>query len=375
MQFSRLEKTEKKIVFYAEGRSDWSHFSGLISELIKKKYDVVYLTSQIDDPILEAETCGLKTYYIGAGTARTILFSSINAVLFIMTLPDIGTFHLKRSHHNVKYVYIFHSIVSTHAAYQKDAFRAFDVIFCVGPHHSKEFEELHRLDGITNQSLFNYGYNRLDAIAHKKKYSLQKPQFRGKHVLLLAPTWGTNSITNICLKQIISVLIDEYHIIFRPHPMSFSTEKLKIKETLDSYGKHPNFSFDTDILSEKTLMHADLMISDWSGAAFEYSFGLERPVLFINVPKKVRNYALNRHTSPIFEDTMRFVVGSVLNLDQLENIKPAVENLINNKKSFELKIRRERKRCIYNFGESSMVGANELMRILNVHKDAEVLNQ
>ena len=31
------------------------------------------------------------------------------------------------------------------------------------------------------------------------------------------------------------------------------------------------------------------MVSDWSGAALEYSFGLKKPVIFLDLPKKVNN--------------------------------------------------------------------------------------
>ena len=31
------------------------------------------------------------------------------------------------------------------------------------------------------------------------------------------------------------------------------------------------------------------MVSDWSGVAMEFAFGLERPVLFIDVPRKTNN--------------------------------------------------------------------------------------
>ena len=31
------------------------------------------------------------------------------------------------------------------------------------------------------------------------------------------------------------------------------------------------------------------MISDWSGSAYEFAFGTLKPVIFVDVPKKVNN--------------------------------------------------------------------------------------
>ena len=35
-----------------------------------------------------------------------------------------------------------------------------------------------------------------------------------------------------------------------------------------------------------SLYQSDLMISDWSGVAFEYAFAFNKPVIFCDVPKK-----------------------------------------------------------------------------------------
>ena len=59
----------------------------------------------------------------------------------IMTMPDLETFHIKRSKsHPVHYIYMFHSMVSTHLVYRKSAFDNYDTIFCVGEHHLDEIQ-------------------------------------------------------------------------------------------------------------------------------------------------------------------------------------------------------------------------------------------
>ena len=38
-----------------------------------------------------------------------------------------------------------------------------------------------------------------------------------------------------------------------------------------------------------TIFEADLMITDWSGIAYEYAYTTCKPVLFIDTPMKIMN--------------------------------------------------------------------------------------
>ncbi|MNG16310.1 hypothetical protein D3C84_1002110 [compost metagenome] len=49
------------------------------------------------------------------------------------------------------------------------------------------------------------------------------------------------------------------------------------------------FRLDEDGDGNASLLSSDIMLSDWSGAALEFAFGLERPVIFADVPRKVLN--------------------------------------------------------------------------------------
>ena len=51
------------------------------------------------------------------------------------------------------------------------------------------------------------------------------------------------------------------------------------------------------------------MITDWSGIAFEYAFALLKPILFIDVPPKVRNPDYHEVSSPPLEVALRAEFG------------------------------------------------------------------
>ncbi len=136
-KFESLEQNERQIVFYSENKNSLFIFESLINELVNThNCNICYVTSSKDEPILKNLNKKIKTFCIGEGIARTKFFLNLKADILIMTMPDLETFHIKRSKiYPVHYVYIFHSMISTHLGYRKEAFDHFDSIFCVGNYH------------------------------------------------------------------------------------------------------------------------------------------------------------------------------------------------------------------------------------------------
>src|SRR5688500_7725782 len=136
--FQRLDESFRRLVFYSESAADWPHLGPVVEELGARGCPVTYLSSDLTDPGLALAGPMFRSFFIGSGSTRTILFRSIDCRHFVMTLPDLERFHLKRSVAPVHYVYLFHSLNSTHTSYRQGAFDAYDTILCVGPHHIEE---------------------------------------------------------------------------------------------------------------------------------------------------------------------------------------------------------------------------------------------
>ena len=66
----------------------------------------------------------------------------------------------------------------------------------------------------------------------------------------------------------------------------------------DDVGQSIPERFEQNVAGHDSLLASDVMISDWSGAALEYAFGLEKPVLFIDMPKKINNPEHDRIDCP-----------------------------------------------------------------------------
>ena len=360
--FDKQSEEFREVVFYSEGSADWPHLGPVIKELLKAGQKVSYLSSEKDDIAFDLDHENFKCFFIGNGAIRTLLFFSIKAKIFIMTLPDLETYHLKKSKYAVHYIYIYHSINSTHMVYREHAFDAYDTIFCVGDHHKKEIRETEKVYGLPEKNLVNHGYGKLDDLIQKTRR--KKTSLFGKKILL-APSWGTCSIieNNFSFEIIKLILESSYDLTVRLHPMTVRHHP-KLKSQLENdFKEYRNFKIESNMNNNSSLYEADVLITDWSGISCEYAFVTKKPVLFLDTPKKINNSNYKKIKRKCLEDEIRFEIGEVLRMDQIEDIPKTIERLISQKNFFQKKIEKAQDSYIYNLGESAKVASLEILKI------------
>ena len=332
--FQRLPQSYRKIVFYAEDQQSQNYISDLVFELtLKKNETVCYLASDINGSIfdLAEKNSRLKVFYIGLGIIRTLTFINLRADLLITTMPDLQTYHLKKSIiYDVHYLYIFHALVSTHSNYRKGAFDNFDTIFCVGPHHLREIRETENIYKLNKKNLFRDGYRPLEyLIKEKSSYSNKDKDNFGDKIVLLAPSWGENSILEYCGTSVINYLLDSNNEVYlRLHPMTQNLNPELVYKIKDEFINIENFHLEEEISDRITLFKSDILITDWSGIGLEYAFGLLKPVIFVDTPKKNNNPESHLLTNEPIEKTIRSKIGKVIAVENLHNINSVIENTI-----------------------------------------------
>jgi CDP-glycerol glycerophosphotransferase (TagB/SpsB family) len=317
----------------------------------------------------------IQSFYIGSGMMRTLLFSSLKARVMIMTMPDLENYYIKRSKvYPVHYIYVFHNMASTHMVFRTGAYDHYNTIFCVGPHHEKEIRSAENLYGLAAKKLVKHGNSRLDSVLieaskrEKKDFSREK----GPKRILIAPSYGKNALLEVCGIKLIEFLLDAgYLVTARPHPLTIRENESLISQIRQKYGDNPNFLLETDVASQDSLQASHLLISDYSGAAFEFAFGLGRPVVFIDVPRKINNPKYEELNCEPFEIFIRSQIGAVLSPDNLENISEVIEDLTSDQELFEKKIKTICSDNIYNIGESGLAGADAIIDCLGKIKAKE----
>ena len=367
-KFKKLTDKERSIVFYSENESYTVHFEKLIEELTDVHHlTVCYVTSSKDDPILNSSNTKILSFYIGDGTARTNFFINLKADILVMTMPDLQTFHIKRSKvHNVHYVYVFHSIVSTHMIYRKNAFDSFDTIFCVGKHHVNEISKNEKKYGLSSKKLVEFGYEKLEQLMDEvEKNSKIKSIEKNNRTILVAPSWGTNGLIETRGDEIIQKLLDSgYDVILRPHPMTYKKSQKTIKNIEKKFQKNIHFKLELDIRNSNSFFLSDCMISDWSGVAIEYAFALEKPVLYVDIPKKINNHDYNDLEIIPLEEKIRSQIGAIISPLELSNLSSEIENLCLNIDQNRKKIQTVKEETVFNLGKSEKYGAMYLLEFL-----------
>lgn len=364
--FFKTPRRDRRIVFYSEGGEYWSHFEPIYRALYKKYSErVIYVTSNDNDPNFNNPPPGLKTYYIGEGSVRTIFFATLDVDVLVMTMPDMNSFHIKRSPFSVKYVYVQHSLVSTHMIYRPQAFDYFDIIFCSGPHHIIEIKTRERNNKLNQKCLVQHGYGRLDKIINLNKNLSLKTKKSSIKSVLIAPSWGVNGLLEVHgLVLIENLLKCGLRTIVRPHPMTF-LKNPKLFDLLQKYfGKNPNYSLDLDIDSIKSLLDADIMISDWSGVALEFSFGLQKPLIFVDTPKKINNKKYHELDIIPLEVLIRKKIGVVIPQEKINKIGSNMSEISKDANILCRNGLKERKKWVYNLGKSGEVAADYLYSLL-----------
>lgn len=364
-KFENLPISERSIVFYAENKASINHFRLLINELTEvMNLQICYVTSVKDDPMLDSKNQNIKSFFIGDGVVRTKFFVTLKAKILLMDMPDIEKFHIKRSRvYSVHYIYIFHSMFSVHSYLREGAIDNYDTIFCVGKHHFEEIREIEKIYNLKQKELVPYGFGRLDTLL-KEKNDLKNLD-SSKKIILIVPSYGENNLLEICGIKLIELLLRlDFKVILRPHFRIFKDSQKLMESIKKKFNEEPNFVLEEGIIPSELFHNSTSMISDWSGISLEYAFALERPIFFIDVPKKTlnENHDIIQHI-PI-EVSLRDKIGYVISPKDLESIPKILELIKESDDLTKQKIKEIRSKTVFNIGESAKIGAKYIKNLL-----------
>ena len=370
-KFNQLDLDERSIVFYSESSVLlYPYVEQIIKELEKRDQKICYVTSSKTDPVLKSEYKNIKVFYIGdSEIEKAKFFLGLKARVVIMTMPDLQSYSIKRSiMFPIHYIYAFHSMNSTHMEFKKKAFDHFDSIFCVGPYQIQELRATEQLYNLKQKNLVECGYGLLDKLLKSKPQHTQQnlASKNNKKKILIAPSWGKQNLLETVGIDLVKILLDAgYHVTVRPHPMSIKKSSKIIKKIREKFEGNSDFILDTNTSSFEQLFSSYALITDWSGIGFEYAFVCERPVIYVDVPKKAHNKEYEKIGLVPFEISIRDKIGEIIAVQNIETIPERIEFLYDPSNNFENKIQKIRNDSIFNIGESGKVTANEIIRIIS----------
>ncbi len=359
--YKNLPRKDRRIVIYSESGQDWHHFDPIIDHLTGSLGETVcYLSSDLTDPGLVQSNPGLSAFCIGRGLIRTMGFQWLDADVVLMTMIDLGNLQLKRSINPVYYAFMFHSLISAHMADHADSYDHYDAMLCAGPHQAHEIRRREELHGLAPKQLVEHGYHRLEQLMAERRDPPAPRTDEGIHVLL-APSWGEHMILNLIGVELTGILLDAgFKLTLRPHYQTRWLTPKVIDRIVAQYKDRPGFQLVEQMGESDSLFDSHLMITDWSGAGMDYGMGLEKPVLYIDVPPKARNDSWQELGIEPFESSVRDKIGAVLAVDKLEQAPDAIRGLLSDPDAFRVNVRKLREESVYNLGNSSVAAAEAI---------------
>jgi YidC/Oxa1 family membrane protein insertase len=275
---------------------------------------------------------------------------------------------------------------STHMVDHANSYDHYDSLLCVGPHHVAEIRRREELHGLPAKRLFAHGYPRLERLVAQATAAAPDPRRpaaqttidscasaggapaprrpAAQTTVLLAPTWGEQSILHVCGEPLIAALLSSgIRVILRPHYQTTRLAPRLIEGLVARFGADPGFRHVVRMEESASLFESDLLICDWSAMAIEYALGLGKPVLFVDVPPRIRNPNYAELGLEPMEMRIRRELGAVLPLDRVGEAPRYVAELLRDPADLRKRSAERREEWVFNFGRSVEVGAREIARI------------
>ncbi len=367
------DKQHKQFVIYSESNGFYKYYAGMIDYILKNSNIVIhYITSDPQDNVFTMEGPKFHAYYIGE--LRLIpLMMKLDADIVLMTVPDLELFHLKRSlvRKDIEYIYMEHGIGSDNLLGRPHSLDHYDTIFNAGPHHTEEDRALEKLYGLKPRRLVKVGYGLIDEMTQAWQQAPKKAP-REKKTILIAPSWQKDNIMDSCVDQLIAQFLPlDVNLIVRPHPQYVRLYPDRIEALKQRHREElgPDFQIQTDFSSTDTVYNADLLITDWSNVAFEFSFSTMKPAMFINTPMKIMNPDYKLIDVEPIDIWIRSELGGQLNLDQLGEAGDMALHLLENPEKWASAIAAVKEKAIYNIGHGSEAAARYIIARLEPNKE------
>lgn len=356
------------LVFYSEQSGFYKYFENIIKALLEKTDEpIYYITSDPKDQIFQCGIEQIKPYYI-SGNHLIALMMKLECKMVVMTTPDLEKYHIKRSKMkpDIEYVYTDHGCTSLNLTYRTGALDHFDTIFAVSHSQGVEVRAMEQLRHTKKKRIVKVGYGLIDNMI--ASYNALEKKENEKPTILVAPSWQYDNILDSCLDDMLNSLIcEKYRIVVRPHPQYVRRFPLQMESILERYKDRfgPDFMIETDFSSNVTVYTADMLITDWSAIAYEFSFATNKPTLFVNTEMKVVNKDYQKIKMVPFDITARDVIGKSVSKEETKNILPVVEELFANQQDYCQQIETLKNEYFYNLGHSGEVAADYIVERLS----------
>lgn len=329
----RENTEENPFVIFSDDKRYWNVFEPICRELNRRGRDIVYMTVSEDDPALKTIYPHVKSKFIGKGNKAFARLNFLNAVIVLSTTPSLDVYQWKRSKNVQYYVHIPHA-ASEITMYRMFGIDYYDAILLSGEYQARDIRNLEKLRGLPEKELVYVGIPYMDEMVTRLKHLGSVSEH--PRTVLLAPSWGPSAIFSVYGGRIIDVLMHTgYHIIVRPHPQSFVSEKNLMEKLMKDYPASEQLEWNRDNDNFEVLGQADILISDFSGVIFDFSLVFDKPIIYTDPQIDVSPYDAWWLDTPLWTESALPRLGCQLTEDNMENLKEVIDSCLEDPKYAE----------------------------------------
>ena len=255
----------------------------------------------------------------------------------------------------------------------RNEYTYYDDILCVGPHQQHDLELVEKYYGTPSKRKPAIGYDLLDrSIQNYKKQNLGQRKPGEKPLLLIGPSWQYDNLMDSCLDGLLEQLMGRgWRIVVRPHPEYLKRYPARMEEILARYADADSeeLSFETDFSSNTSVLSADLLFTDWSSVAEEFSFTTLKPSVFIDTAMKENNPDWSKIHSDPCDITLRNEIGRSFDPKDLSGLGDAVAQMLDETDSWSHKIEEIRNNMIFNLGHGGEAAGKFILERVLAHQE------
>lgn len=327
---AQVDSSYKPYVIYNEGNQYWNTFKPVVEEFEARKIPLEYLTSSKTDPVFDQKYNYVKAEFIGEGNSAFAKLNMLSAGVVLMTTPGLQVYQLKRSKNVKHYSHVLH-MPNDATTYRLFGLDFFDSVLLTGDYQATDLRYLEEKRGINKKELVTVGCPYLDV--YKQNIAEIPAEENHPFTVLVSPSWGDVGL----LKKYGEKLLDplsktDWRIIVRPHPQSKKSEAEMLERLTARYKDNPNIVWDYERQNIFSLKKSDIMISDFSGIIFDYTFLCDKPVMYVNAGMDLRPYdAYDLDGKELWQYSVLRKFGTELKEEQFANIKEVIQSVSDSK--------------------------------------------
>lgn len=327
---AQVDSSYKPYVIYNEGNQYWNTFKPVVEEFEARKIPLEYLTSSKNDPVFDQKYNYVKAEFIGEGNSAFAKLNMLSAGVVLMTTPGLQVYQLKRSKNVKHYSHVLH-MPNDATTYRLFGLDFFDSVLLTGDYQATDLRYLEEKRGINKKELVTVGCPYLDV--YKQNIAEIPAEENHPFTVLVSPSWGDVGL----LKKYGEKLLDPlsktgWRIIVRPHPQSKKSEREMLERLTARYKDNPNIVWDYERQNIFSLKKSDIMISDFSGIIFDYTFLCDKPVMYVNAGMDLRPYdAYDLDGKELWQYSVLRKFGTELKEEQFANIKEVIQSVSDSK--------------------------------------------